>query len=93
MLEFCAHPLRHFWLMYVYKAKLVKDIEFRGIKDFSGFTGSTSDYKVKINFSLGMTIQFIKQTNFEMYIHYTVQLHCRLHNNNQISDSIGRGHQ
>ena len=52
-LEFCAHLHRFVWLMYVQKAELEKDIEFRGIKNLSGFKGFTSDYKIKINFNLG----------------------------------------
>ena len=45
MLEFCAQPLRPVWLMYVQKEELQKDIQFRGIKNLSGFKGFTSDYK------------------------------------------------
>ena len=35
--------------------------------------------EVKINFSLGLTIQIVKQTNCKMYMHYTVQLYCTLY--------------
>ena len=33
------------------------------------------------------SLSLIKQKNCEMYMHYTVQLHCTLHNKNQISVS------
>ena len=45
MKEFCAQPLNLVWLNYVQKAELEKDIEFRHIKNLSGFKGFTSDYR------------------------------------------------
>ena len=44
-LEFCAQPLRPVWLMYVQIAELEKYVEFRAIKNLSGFNGFTSDYR------------------------------------------------
>ena len=38
--EFCAQPLR-----LVQKTELEKDIEYRCIKNLSGFKGFTSDYR------------------------------------------------
>ena len=43
-LEFCAQPLRPVWLMYVHIAELEKDVEFRAIKNLSGFNGFKPDY-------------------------------------------------
>ena len=45
MLEFCAQPLRYVWLMNVQKTELEKNIEFRHIKNLSGFKAFTSDYR------------------------------------------------
>ena len=44
-LEFCAQPLRHVWLMYEQIAELEKYVEYRAIKNLSGFNGFTSDYR------------------------------------------------
>ena len=43
--EFCAQPLRLLWLIVCTRTELEKDIEFRHIKNLSGFKGFTSDYR------------------------------------------------
>ena len=43
--EFCAQPLRQVWLIVCTKTEFEKDIEFRHIKNLSGFKGFTSDYR------------------------------------------------
>ena len=43
--EFCAQPLRLVWLIVCTKTELEKDIEYRCIKNLSGFKGFTSDYR------------------------------------------------
>ena len=45
MLEFCAHPLRHVWLMYEQIAELEEYVEYRALKNLSEFNGFTFDYK------------------------------------------------
>ena len=44
-LEFCAQPLRHVWLMCEQIAELEQYVEYRAIKNLSGFNGFTSDYR------------------------------------------------
>ena len=61
--------------MYVQKTEFEKDIEFRHIKNLSGFKGLLPIIEVKINFSFGFDNAIIKQTNYKMYMDYTVQLH------------------
>ena len=43
--------------------------------------------EVKINFSSGFDNAIIKQTNYKMYMHYTVQLYFTLYNKDQSSIS------
>ena len=43
--ELCAQPLRLVWLIVNTKTELEKDIEYRCIKNLSGFKGVTSDYR------------------------------------------------
>ena len=43
--EFCAQPLTLVWLIVCTKTELEKDIEFRHIKNLSGFKGFTYDYR------------------------------------------------
>ena len=43
--EFCAQPLRLVWLIVCTKTELEKEIEYRCIKNLSGFKGFTSDYR------------------------------------------------
>ena len=45
MLEFCAQPLRHVWLMYEQISELKKNVEYRAIKNLSGLNGFTSEYR------------------------------------------------
>ena len=43
--ELCAQPLRLVWLIVCTKTELEKDIEYRCIKNLSGFMSFTSDYR------------------------------------------------
>ena len=45
MKEFYAQPLRLVWLIVCTKTELEKDIEYRCIKNLSGFKGFNSDYR------------------------------------------------
>ena len=73
-LEFCAQPLRPVWPMYVQIAELEKYVEFRAIKNLSGFNGFTYDNRSKDNFSLGFD-NTDYQTNKLQNVH---ALHCTL---------------
>ena len=43
--EFCTQPLRLVLLIVCTKTELERDIEYRCIKNLSGFKGFTSDYR------------------------------------------------
>ena len=53
MKEFCAQPLQLVWIIVCTKKELEKDIEYRCIKNLSGFKSFLLIIEVKINFSLG----------------------------------------